>query len=219
MSSAQITEALALGVSAFVIGFTGAMAPGPYLTVTITRTMEKGRLSAFMMLVGHALLEGALLVGFAFGLQNFLARPAVTTLLALLGGGFLVWMGVDLLRGSIRGTISPETEPEKADSRFGPIVQGITVSLSNPYWTLWWVTIGVKLASDGLAIGGIGVAAFFIGHQMADITWYGAVIMAVSSGRKLISNHAYRIIIGTCAAFLLYLGVRFVIDGFMGVTL
>lgn len=219
MTSAQIIEALALGASAFVIGLTGAMAPGPYLTVTITRTLEKGRLSAFLMLVGHALLEGALLVGFAFGLQDFLAQPTVTTLLALLGGGVLVWMGQGLLRGALKGTISPEAEPEKANSRFGPILQGITVSLSNPYWTLWWVTIGVKLASDGLAIGPIGVAAFFIGHELADIAWYGTVIFAVSSGRKLISGRVYRIIIGTCAAFLLYLGIRFVIDGFMGVSL
>lgn len=219
MSTAQITEALALGVSAFIIGLTGAMAPGPYLTVTITRTMEKGRLSAFLMLVGHALLEGLLLVGFAFGLQNFLARPTVTTLLAVVGGGFLLWMGLTLLRGSIKGTISPEAKPEKANSRFGPIVQGVTVSLSNPYWTLWWVTIGVKLASDGLAIGAIGIAAFFIGHQMADIAWYGAVILAVSSGRRLLTDRVYRLVIGVCAAFLVYLGVRFIIDGFSGISL
>jgi threonine/homoserine/homoserine lactone efflux protein len=219
MTTAQITEALALGVSAFVIGLTGAMAPGPYLTVTITRTMEKGRLSAMLMLVGHALLEGLLLVGFAFGLQNFLARPTVTTFLAVVGGGFLVWMGASLLRGAVKGTVSPEARPEKADSRFGPIVQGATVSLSNPYWTLWWVTIGVKLASDGLAIGAIGVAAFFIGHQLADIAWYGAVIMAVSSGRRILSDKLYRGIIGTCAAFLLYLGASFIIDGISGISL
>lgn len=219
MSTAQFTEALALGLSAFVIGLTGAMAPGPYLTVTITRTMEKGRLSAFLMLVGHALLEGALMVGFAFGLQNFLARPTVTTMLAVVGGGFLVWMGFSLLRGSLTGTISAQAEPEVASSRFGPIVQGITVSLSNPYWTLWWVTIGVKLASDGLAIGAVGVVAFFIGHQMADIAWYGSVILAVSSGRKLLNDRVYRTIIGSCAAFLLYLGVSFVLDGLTGISL
>ena len=57
------------------------MSPGPYLTVTVTRTLQKGRLSAFLMLVGHAVLEALLLVGFAFGLQHFLNRPTVATLL------------------------------------------------------------------------------------------------------------------------------------------
>ena len=50
-------QALALGGSAFLIGLTGAMSPGPYLTVTITRTVTKGPRSAALMLVGHALLE------------------------------------------------------------------------------------------------------------------------------------------------------------------
>ena len=70
--SEALLEAFALGGSAFLIGLTGAMSPGPYLTVTITRTVTKGPRSAALMLVGHALLEGLLLIGFAFGLQEVL---------------------------------------------------------------------------------------------------------------------------------------------------
>lgn len=212
--SAELTQALSLGGAAFVVGLSGAMAPGSYLTVTIARTLTHGRLSAGLMLVGHALLEGALLVGFAFGLQNILRLPVVATALALVGGAILLWMGQNLLRGAISGTIVPSAQgPAPAESRFGPILQGATVSLSNPYWTLWWATIGVKLAADGLAIGPVGVAAFFIGHQLADVTWYSFVITAVSRGRGMLSQRPYRIVIGALAVFLLYLGVRFALDG------
>ncbi|HSQ21525.1 MAG TPA: LysE family transporter [Coriobacteriia bacterium] len=211
--SESLSAALALGGAAFVVALSGAMAPGPYLTVTITRTMTRGPLSAALMLVGHALLEGALLIGFAFGLQAILRLPAVATALALVGGAILIWMGQDLLRGAARGSIMPEADVAAPESRLGPIVQGITVSLSNPYWTLWWATIGVKLASDGLAIGPLGVVAFFIGHELADIAWYGFVITAVSRGRGLLAERPYRVVIGVCAAFLLYLGARFFIDG------
>ncbi|MBN2840384.1 MAG: LysE family transporter, partial [Coriobacteriia bacterium] len=204
---------LALGGAAFVVALSGAMAPGPYLTVTITRTMTRGPVSAALMLVGHALLEGALLVGFAFGLQTVLRLPAVATALALVGGAILIWMGQDLLRGAARGSIMPGADTAAPESRLGPILQGITVSLSNPYWTLWWATIGVKLASDGLAIGPLGVVAFFIGHELADIAWYGFVITAVSRGRGLLAERPYRLVIGACAVFLLYLGARFFIDG------
>ena len=211
--SNDVAAAFALGASAFVVALSGAMAPGPYLTVTITRTMTRGRLSAALMLVGHAALEGLLLVGFAFGLQNFLTRPTVASVLAIVGGAVLIWMGQGFLRGAIKGTIAPVADAPVAESRLGPVLHGAAVSLSNPYWTLWWATIGVKLASDALAIGLIGVVAFFIGHELADIAWYGLVIMAVSSGRKLLSGRPYRIIIGVCAVFLLYLGVRFALDG------
>ncbi len=207
--SGALSEALVLGVSAFLIGLTGAMAPGPYLTVTITRTVTRGPRSAALMLVGHAALEGLLLVGFAFGLQELLTNLHVSRVLSGVGGVFLLWMGAGLLRGAIAGTIRPEATETVPESKLGPVLNGAAVSLSNPYWTLWWATIGVKLASDGLAIGPAGVAAFFIGHQLADVTWYGLVIAATSRGRRLLSERPYRLIIGACALFLLYLGVRF----------
>lgn len=212
--SGALAEALVLGASAFLIGLTGAMAPGPYLTVTITRTVTRGPRSAALMLVGHAALEGLLLVGFAFGLQELLQSPHVSRVLSLVGGAFLLWMGWGLLRGALAGTIRPEPSETVRESKLGPVLHGAAVSLSNPYWTLWWATIGVKLAADGLAIGPGGVAAFFIGHQLADVTWYGLVIFATSRGRKLLADRSYRAIIGACALFLLYLGVRFALAGF-----
>lgn len=208
----DLSAALSLGASAFVVALSGAMAPGPFLTVTISRTLTRGRLSAALMLVGHALLEGALLVGFAFGLQSVLRDSHVTKVIALIGGAILLWMGWRLLRDSVRG---PAAGPEAApvESRFGPVLQGITVSLSNPYWTLWWATIGVKLASDGLAIGPLGILAFFIGHELGDVAWYGIVIAAVSRGRSSLTGTPYRLVLGACALFLLYLGAAFALDG------
>lgn len=212
MSSADLTAALQLGLSAFVVGLSGAMSPGSYLTVTITRTLRDGRLAAFLMLVGHALLEAILLVGFAFGLQEFLKRPTVMTVLALVGGGVLLWMGYGLLSGAIRGSILADLETaEQPASSVGPVLHGALVSISNPYWTLWWATIGVKLAADGLAIGPAGVAAFFIGHQLADLAWYSFVIVAVSGGRGLLGPRVYRTVIGVLAVFLLYLGATFIL--------
>lgn len=94
-------------------------------------------------------------------------------------------------------------------SRFGPVLRGALVSLANPYWILWWTTIGLKLASDSLAIGPAGVGAFFLGHEAADFGWYFAIAIAVASGRRFLSDRTYRIVIGACAVFLLYLGVAF----------
>lgn len=214
--SAQLAPALSLGVAAFLVGLSGAMSPGSYLTVTIARTMQRGPVSAALMLVGHALLEATLLVGFAFGLQHLLRLPTVTLMLSVIGGGVLLWMGYGLLSGAIRGTITAdlETAEEAGLSRhpLGAVAQGAIVSLSNPYWTLWWATIGVKLAADGLAIGPLGVFAFFVGHQLADISWYAFVIIAVHRGKEVLTPHVYRVIMGVLAVLLLYIGARFALQ-------
>lgn len=207
--SAGLSAPLGLAGAAFAIGLTGAMAPGPYLTVTITRTLQRGRLNAALMLAGHALLEAVLLVGFAFGLQSFLQQPTVSRILALAGGAFLLWMAGDLLLRIVSRTLILELDPAEKPSRVGPVAHGALVSLSNPYWLLWWVTIGAALASQGLAYGPVGIAAFYLGHELADLAWYGVVIGVVSSGRHLLSDRSYRAIVGVLALFLLYLGARF----------
>ena len=220
MSADQVTQALQLGIAAFVVGLSGAMSPGSYLTVTIARTMRKGPFSASLMLVGHAALEALLIVGFAFGLDLFLRQPTVVTGLSLIGGAVLLWMAWNLGKGAWSGSIVTDLElSEEAavkESPAGPVAEGALVSLSNPYWTLWWATIGVKLASDGLAIGPLGVLAFFIGHELADVAWYSFVIFAVSRGRGLLSPRVYRIVMGVLAGFLVILGARFLVGGIRG---
>lgn len=210
----SFSSAWALLAAAFVVGLSGAMSPGSYLTVTVARTMRRGPWSAALMLVGHALLEALLLIGFAFGLQNLLSHPSVLNALALVGGAVLVWLGIDLLRGSLSGRIALDLDSAEhagmSDHPVAAVAQGAVVSLSNPYWTLWWVTIGVKLASDGLAFGPLGVLAFFVGHELADIVWYGFVIFAVHRGRGLLTPRVYRATIGILATFLVYIGARFI---------
>jgi threonine/homoserine/homoserine lactone efflux protein len=179
------------------------------MTLTIARTMRNGRLSAMLMLVGHALVEALLLVGFAFGLQAFLRQPSVSRVFSLAGGAFLIWMAADLLVGIATGRINADFHAAEKPSRLGPVAQGAVVSLSNPYWLLWWVTIGAALASQGLVYGPLGVASFYIGHELADVAWYGALIAAVSRGRHLLSDRVYRTVMGALAIFLLLLGARF----------
>lgn len=213
----ELAAALSLGLQAFVVGLSGAMSPGSFLTVTIARTMQKGPWSAALMLVGHALLEATLLIGFAFGLQRVLRLPTVMIVLALVGGAVLLWMGYSLVAGSVRGTLAADLEHAEDEGMsghpVGAIAQGAMVSISNPYWTLWWATIGVKLAADGLAIGPIGVAAFFIGHQLADVSWYAFVITVVHRGRALLTPRLYGAIMGVLGIALLYMGARFVGQG------
>jgi len=212
VTGAPIDSPLQLAVAAFVIGLSGAMSPGPYLTVTIARTLREGRLAAMLMLVGHALLEAVLLVGLAFGLASLLKTPAVVTIMSILGGIVLLWMGGSLLWGAWRGTVVADLKAAENPSRVGPVAHGAIVSLSNPYWTLWWATIGITLAIKGLEFGPVGVLAFFVGHELADLAWYSIVIFAVAAGRNLLSDRVYRIVMAVLACFLLYLGVTFVLS-------
>ena len=90
-----------------------------------------------------------------------------------------------------------------------PVAAGIVVSLSNPYWTFWWVTIGINYVLMSLKFGWVGVVTFFAGHIMADLAWYGLVSTGVARGRSFLSDRVYRRIIFACGVVLVGFSVWF----------
>ena len=84
---------LTIFVGSFVVGLSGAMAPGPVLTVTISETLKHGFKAGPLIILGHAILETILLFLIAAGLGPFLQKPLVTTLFLFVGGAVLIWMG------------------------------------------------------------------------------------------------------------------------------
>ena len=83
------------------------------------------------------------------------------------------------------------------------LAAALMLGLANPYWTIWWVSIGLGYITHSLKVGIWGVAVFFAGHILADLAWYTAVSTAVWKGKRFMSDRFYRGLIGVCAVFLI----------------
>jgi threonine/homoserine/homoserine lactone efflux protein len=95
------------------------------------------------------------------------------------------------------------------------VADGVITSISNPYWSFWWATIGLGYLVLSSGQGIAGVAFFFGGHILADAVWYLFVGMTVSAGRGRFTDRVYRGIVGVCAGFLFFFALSF---GYLGVT-
>jgi threonine/homoserine/homoserine lactone efflux protein len=126
--------------TSFIVALSGALMPGPLLTVTVGEAARRGFWAGPLIIVGHALLELALVILLLVGVGAWLHRPAVLGLVGVLGAGMLGWMGLALMRASRHSRL--EFDPQ-ADTGLHPILAGVLLSLANPYWLLWWVTIGL----------------------------------------------------------------------------
>lgn len=90
---------------------------------------------------------------------------------------------------------------------------GILVSVSNPYWVIWWATIGTAYISESLEEGAVGVTSFFSAHILSDLAWLCLVAFVLATGRRLMSHSVYRGILMMCGLFLLVLAVWFIYSG------
>ena len=197
--------------TSFLLALSGALMPGPLLTVTISESSRRRAHVGPMMIFGHALLELAMVAALLSGLAPILARDDVFILISLTGGAFLLWMGMTMLRSLPQ--LSLEDQKDAGQGSKNLVVTGIVLSAANPYWLIWWASIGIGYIMHSMKLGLIGVAAFFLGHILADLTWYCIISFGVAKGKRFFTDSSYRKLIGGCAVFLLVFSCWFLYGG------
>lgn len=201
--------------ASFVAALSGALMPGPVLAVTLAHTSRIGFRAGPLIMVGHALLEAGLFLLLVLGFARFLNQPLVLGGLGLVGGAVLLAMAGAMLRDLKRLGLRLEGAgdgPQEGRAA-GPVLAGVLVSLSNPYWTLWWATIGLSYILWSMKAGVAGLAAFLAGHLSADFAWYSLVSYLMWRGGDYLGPAAYRGVVGFCALSLIGLGVYFGVTG------
>jgi threonine/homoserine/homoserine lactone efflux protein len=209
-------ELVALFLNSFLIGFSGAMMPGPLLAVDIAETPRHGWKAGPLLCIGHAVAEIGVVVVLAFGIAALSSNPIVTRGIGVVGGAALLLMGGSMAYETLAQRISYEVTASDQPAGFRLAGKGITASLSNPYWFIWWVTVGLALMVQAQEYGIIGPIVFYFGHILSDFVWYTFVSVLLWKGRKLIMGPGLKVLLLCCAAFLLYLGGVFIYDGWTG---
>ena len=203
-------------LTSFVTALSGALMPGPVLAITITSVVQVGFIAAVLIILGHSILELLMVAALALGLKNFLKNRFVTGAIGIVGGSILLWFAYGMITSAYSGISAPETAAmaEEANiTSLGLVGKGVITSLSNPYWLIWWATIGVTYMLVSLEKSIVGISAFYIGHISADFAWYCAVGGALVLGKQVLSDRFYMRLIIVCGLFLVYLGIYFFYSG------
>lgn len=200
--------------SAFVVGFSGAMMPGPVLTATISEVLKRGWIAGPLIVLGHGLLELLILAAVVAGLGAWIQQEAVLAVLGVAGGIALLTIGIHMAATAERAAKQvANTEEDPRTAIRGPVVTGMLTSISTPYFPLWWATIGLGYAALALKSGIPGLISFYSGHILSDLTWYTFVALAVASGRRFCSPSVHRRLIVICGLILMGLGFYFLSTG------
>lgn len=219
-----------LFATAFIVGLSGAMAPGSLLAVGVSESLRRGFWAGPLITLGHALLELLMVVILVLGLGQFLEYPQVLGFIGLAGGAMLLWFARATWETAGRSPSIQELQNAGSSLEAAPagrarqrdclrvVSAGIAASIANPYWILWWATIGAAYVATAVNYGPLGVTVFYCGHISSDFAWYSLVSWTVASGKRLINDRVYRNIMYACSVFLfllacyfLQLGARFVL--------
>jgi threonine/homoserine/homoserine lactone efflux protein len=107
----------------------------------------------------------------------------------------------------------PATSTMSSGQKKRSVLSGLLVSIANPYWVIWWATIGMVYLTWSRTLGATGVAAFFTGHILSDLMWYSVVSYVIATGKRIISDSIYRWLLLICGLALVGLGIFFIVTG------
>ncbi|KPK34721.1 MAG: hypothetical protein AMJ65_17980 [Phycisphaerae bacterium SG8_4] len=186
-----------------VISLSGVMAPGP-VTAAAIATGAKLRYAGALIALGHGIVEFPLIVLIVIGPGRILKLPAAQIVIGLAGGAFLLMMAFQML-SSLRSA----QEMEAKFSGSAPLLTGVLLSATNPYFLLWWATIGLALATTATKLGIWAFVLFAIVHWLCDFIWLSALSWASFKGSMLLGRRLQRIVLAICGAAMFVFGLCF----------
>ncbi|MCV0410200.1 LysE family transporter [Nitrosopumilus sp.] len=195
-------------LSVIVISASGVMTPGPLFAANVSYGLREGARSGIKMAIGHTIVEFPLIVLLGVGVFSFEIFPEFRTIISILGAITLFMFAIIQIK-----TIFTRKEISKIKTKQGPLITGILLSALNPFFIIWWLTIGFKLISDAMLIWAFaGIIILFALHIWMDFAWLGAISFFTSKSSKMISNRNYKMLMISLSVALIYFGISFLSD-------
>ncbi len=203
-----MSNILEFALIVIIISASGVMSPGPLFAANITHGLKNGTKAGIKIAIGHSLVEFPLVILLGIGILSMEVFPEFRTIISILGAITLFVFSFLQIK-----TILNKNKKISTKLKQGPIITGILLSGLNPFFIIWWLTIGLKLISDAMAIWAFaGILIVFVLHIWMDFVWLGATAFLISKSKKIISNTNYKIIVLALSAILIYFGITFLID-------
>ena len=201
-------EILAFAVTVILISTSGVMSPGPLFAANIFYGLKEGTKAGLKMATGHTVVEFPLVLLLGIGAISLESLPEFRGIIAILGSvGLFAFAGLQLK------TVFKKKTDSISSVKYGSFLAGILLSALNPFFLIWWFTVGFKLISDSIELWSFwGISIMFLFHIWMDFAWLGIIAFLASKSTSLISNKSYRILTIILSGVLVYFGITFLAE-------
>jgi threonine/homoserine/homoserine lactone efflux protein len=204
-------EFIEFAVLVIVVSASGVMMPGPLFVANVSAGLQGGVKTGIKMAVGHTIVEFPLVILLGIGVFSLEIFPEFRTIISILGAITLFIFALFQIKSTLN-----KKEFSESQSSQGPVITGILLSVLNPFFLIWWLTIGFKLISDAVLIWAFtGIVIVFALHIWMDFAWLGTVSLFASKSQKILSSRNYKIVMTGLSIMLIYFGIVFLADIFL----
>ena len=201
-------EVIGFAIMVVAISASGVMSPGPLFSANIIYGLKEGKIAGLKIAVGHTIVEFPLIILLGTGIITSNIFPEFRVLIAVIGAlGLFAFAGLQI-KSIFQKNFQKNIKPSR-----GPILAGVFLSALNPFFIIWWLTVGLKLITESIELWGfLGIIILFLFHIWMDYVWLYIVAFFASKSRNFLSNRNYKILVISLAIVLIYFGLRFLTE-------
>ncbi|MFH0768515.1 MAG: LysE family transporter [Chloroflexota bacterium] len=192
-------------LSVVVISLSGVMQPGIMFAIAIAKSYKSPWAGAQIAL-GHAVIEVPLILLIYFGFARFFQNNVVQLVLSILGGGMIIWMGVAMFRART------EVTQKGKDLPYNAFTAGVLTSMFNPFFWVWWATVGSMLTMKILDFGMMGLVLFIMVHWVCDLVWLTIVSVFIYKTQSFWGRRLQEWVFIGCSLLLVGFGAWYLIS-------
>ncbi|MDW0195238.1 MAG: LysE family transporter [Nitrososphaeraceae archaeon] len=208
-----------MGLQIILVSVSGVFSPGPLLFANLALSKYGGFWSGIKIAIGHTIIELPVII--LLSLPFVVLSPinltfSTTKIITFIAGAFLIVFGILYVVRTIRTMGSPNSAISTSWIE-NPYLAGIMFTSLNPFFIVWWTTVGVKLISDSISLLGhpAGIAFLFFAHIWMDYAWLGLSSYLASRGFNIIRSEYHKYITILLTVPLFYYGIYFILGSFI----
>jgi len=197
-------------VTVIFVTASGALAPGPTFFANITEGTKSGAKSGLAFSVGHTIFEFTLVMLLALTLQTVSSEPLIKLVVGVAGGVALLGFGFWQIREGV--ALKRDVKKKENIQSKNPLLLGLLFTGLNPYFIIWWLTAGMPLIENALAVASFaGVLIMYASHVWMDYVWLTGTAYLAKKGTNLTGRKGYRILIVIFGIILVFFGLYFLV--------
>jgi threonine/homoserine/homoserine lactone efflux protein len=199
-----------------LLSISGALAPGPLFFATITYGIKGGAKSGFMVALGHTVFEFPLIIAMALGILSMINVAQAKPFIGIIGSAAIIVFGALQLRSALNhgATLTENTNLKIPTNAF---LVGLLFTGLNPFFIIWWLTIGMKLVLDSLLLASlVGVGIMYVSHVWIDYAWLMFISHIANKASNFIKERWMKVLMVSLSLILIIFGVFMLVNVLLG---
>lgn len=202
-----------------LVSASGVLSPGPLFFANVIYGSKQGVTAGFKTAFGHTIIEFPLVIVLALGLftfsQGFVGNENLK-IISIIGGIAIVIFAFNQIISITGGNVNKQDAYLGINTKKEPILLGVIFSALNPFFLIWWFTMGLKLISDSIHFFGliIGILFLFSCHIWMDYAWLAITSYLIHRGVLILRTKFYSALLISISTILAFYGVYLILNIF-----